>query len=230
MAKQRRQARRGNRSQAACTGTVMELREALTQISEIRQRVAQAEVFRGYRAVPVAFSGLLALATALVQMFCLPEPQSNTPAYLALWVSAAGVSILATGLEIYLHHRHARSPLARQLTWLALRQFAPCLVAGALVFLAVVTYASDLLWILPGLWAMLFSLGIFASYRLLPKPTFWVGTFYMFAGTMLLTLREDALSPWAMGLPFGAGQLFAAAILYWTLERPDVDEPQEQKP
>ena len=47
----------------------MELREALTQISEIRQRVAQAEVFRGYRAVPVAFSGLLALATACVQIW-----------------------------------------------------------------------------------------------------------------------------------------------------------------
>jgi len=202
-------------------GNVMELREALTQISEIRQRVAQAEVFRGYRAVPVAFSGLLALATARVQMICLPQPESNVPAYLALWVGAALISLLATGLEIFLHHRHARSLLAGQLTWLALRQFAPCLMAGALVLFAVVTYANQILWILPGLWAMLFSMGIFASYRLLPKATFWVALFYMIAGTILLTLGEDALSPWAMGLPFGAGQLFAAAILYWTLERSD---------
>jgi hypothetical protein len=204
-------------------GKVMELHEALTQISEIRQRVAQAEVFRGYRAVPVAFSGVLALATALVQTLCLPQPQQNAAAYLALWVGAALVSLLATGLEIFLHHRHARPPLAGQLTWLALRQFAPCLAAGALVLLAVVTYASDILWILPGVWALLFSMGIFASYRLLPKATFWVAMFYMIAGTMLLTLREDALSPWAMGIPFGAGQLFAAAVLYWTLERSDVE-------
>lgn len=207
----------------------MELHEALTQISEIRQRVAQTEVFRGYRAVPVAFSGLLALATAGVQMALLPDPQSNASAYLALWVGAAFVSMLATGLELYLHHRHARRPLARQLTWLALRQFAPCVLAGGLVLFAVMTYAADILWMLPGLWAMLFSLGIFASYRLLPKPTFWVGLFYMFSGTMLLTLREEALSPWAMGLPFGAGQLFAAAVLYWTLERPDV-ESETQTP
>jgi hypothetical protein len=204
-------------------GNVVELHEALTQISEIRQRVAQAEVFRGYRAVPVAFSGLLALATALVQMICLPQPQENPSAYLALWVGAALISVLSTGLEIFLHHRHSQSPLAGQLTWLALRQFAPCLVAGALVLLAVVTYAGDILWILPGLWAMLFSMGIFASYRLLPKATFWVALFYMIAGTLLLTLREDALSPWAMGLPFGGGQLFAAAVLYWTLERRDVE-------
>jgi hypothetical protein len=205
----------------------MELREALTQISEIRQRVAQSEVFRGYRAVPVAFSGLLALATAAVQMVYLPEPASNASAYLALWVGAALVSLLATGLELAMHHRHARSPLARQLTWLALRQFAPCLAAGGLVMFAVVTYAPDILWMLPGLWAMLFSLGIFASYRLLPKPTFWVALFYMIAGVMLLSLRVDALSPWAMGLPFGAGQLFAAAVLYWTLERPDVESKNE---
>src|SRR5262249_29795964 len=136
---------------------------------------------------------------------------------------AALVSVLATGLELVVHHRHARNPLARQLTWLALRQFAPCLAAGALVQFAVVTYASDVLWMLPGIWAVLFSLGIFASYRLLPRPTFWVALFYLIAGTFLLTLREDALSPWAMGLPFGAGQLFAAAVLYWTLERPDVE-------
>ena len=45
----------------------------------------------------------------------------------------------------------------------------------------------------------------------------------MISGAMLLTLHEAALSPWAMGLPFGAGQLFAAAILYWTLERTDVE-------
>jgi len=168
---------------------VMELREALTQISEIRQRVAQAEVFRGYRAVPVAFSGLLALGTALVQAICLPQPESNVAAYLALWLGAALISLLATGLEIFLHHLHARRPLARQLTWLALRQFAPCLLAGALVLFAIITYAKDILWILPGLWAMLFSMGIFASYRLLPKSTFWVAVFYMIAGTILLTLR-----------------------------------------
>jgi hypothetical protein len=205
----------------------MELHEALTQISEIRQRVAQAEVFRGYRSIPVAFSGLLALATALVQMICLPQPQQNAAAYLALWVCAALVSLLATGLELFLHHRRSQVPLAGQLTWLALRQFAPCLVAGALVMVTVVTYAGDILWILPGIWALLFSMGIFASYRLLPKATFWVATFYMIAGTILLTLREDALSPWAMGIPFGAGQLFAAAILYLTLERSDVEHQKK---
>jgi hypothetical protein len=48
----------------------------------------------------------------------------------------------------------------------------------------------------------------------------------MAAGTLCLTLREAALSPWAMGVPFGVGQLLAAGVLYWTLERAD-DDSQE---
>jgi hypothetical protein len=84
-------------------------------------------------------------------------------------------------------------------------------------------YAQESLWMLPGLWAMLFSLGIFSSYRLLPRETFWVAVFYQAAGMMCLALArgEAALSPWAMGVTFGLGQLLAAAVLYWTLERND---------
>ncbi len=74
---------------------------------------------------------------------------------------------------------------------------------------------------LPGLWQIFFGLGIFASCRLLPRPTFWVAVFYLGTGLTVLALAggDNALSPWAMGLPFGAGQLLAAAVLYCTLER-----------
>ena len=44
----------------------MELREALVQISEIRLHVERMEAFRGFRAVPVAISGGLALTVASV--------------------------------------------------------------------------------------------------------------------------------------------------------------------
>jgi hypothetical protein len=205
----------------------MELREALTQISEIRRQVARTEVFRGYRALPVAFSGLLALTVAGCQALWLPDPSQHVAAYLALWVGAALVSMLATGLEMALHLRRAASSLTRQTVLLALGQFTPSIVAGGLVMYAIAGHAPENLWMLPGLWALLFSLGVFASYRLLPPATFWVGVFYMAAGTVCLTLREAALSPWAMGIPFGGGQLLAAAVLYWTLERTD-GEPQEQ--
>ena len=76
---------------------------------------------------------------------------------------------------------------------------------------------------LPGLWQILFSLGVFASCRLLPRAMFLVATFYMACGlATLATARGDAaFSPWAMGLPFGVGQWLAAAVLYRTLESND---------
>lgn len=199
----------------------MELHEALTQISEIRLQMARTEVFRGYRSVPVAFSGLLSLAAAVAQIVWLPEPQANVAGYLALWIAIAVVSALAAGTEMLIACRYSSSPLKREVTRLAIEQFLPCTVAGALITGVLFAVARESLWVLPGVWQILFSLGIFASYRLLPRATLAVAVFYLFAGTASLVLArgDAALSPWAMGLPFGFGQLFAAAVLYWKLER-----------
>ena len=199
----------------------MDLREALSQISEIRQQVARTETFRGYRAAPVAFSGLVAWIAAFIQLGSLPNPAENVPGYLSLWIGAALLSMAVTGLAMFLHCLQPPSHLTRETTLLAVGQFVPCVAAGGLLTFVLYYQAPDALWMLPGLWSMLFSLGIFASYRLLPRPTFWVAVFYLVAGVFCLTLAkgEHALSPWAMGVPFGAGQLLAAGILYWTLER-----------
>ena len=66
-----------------------------------------------------------------------------------------------------------------------------------------------------------FSMGGFASCRLLPRPMFWAAAFYLIAGCCCLVYARGnaAFSPWAMGLTFGIGQAISAAILYWTLER-----------
>jgi len=199
----------------------MELREALTQITEIRLQLARTEVFRGYRAMPVAFSGVVALVAALVQAGTIVDPAVRIGPYLVLWIGAAVVSALAAGLEMMIRARNASSPVTRELTWLALEQFCPSLLAGALVTVVLYRAAPESLWMLPGLWQIFFGLGIFASCRLLPKPTFWVAVFYLGTGLAVLVVAqgEAALSPWSMGLPFAAGQLLAAFVLYRTLER-----------
>jgi hypothetical protein len=199
----------------------MELREALTQITEIRLQLARTEVFRGYRAMPVAFSGVVAVLAAVVQAATIAEPLVQIGPYLVLWIGAAVISGMAAGLEMVVRARNAGTPLTRELTWLALEQFTPCLVAGALLTLVLVRTAPESAGMLPGLWQIVYSLGIFASCRLLPRATFWVAVFYLGSGLAVLTQAhgEAALSPWAMGLPFGVGQLLAAVILYRTLER-----------
>jgi hypothetical protein len=116
--------------------------------------------------------------------------------------------------------------LEREKSLLAVSQLSPCLVAGALLMLVLLRFAPESAWMLPGLWAIFFGLGIFASWRFLPHAVGWVGVFYVAAGLTCLVLAQGqaAFSPWAMGVPFGVGQLLTAAVLYWSLERTDEQE------
>jgi len=204
----------------------MELRDALNQIAAIRQQVARTEVFRGYRALPTAFSGLLAFATAGLQTVWVPDPTRHLAAYLALWIVAALLSVFATAWEMLCRLRRSSSTLERAKIGVAVSQFSPCLLAGGLLMLVLVRFAPDGVWMLPGLWAMFFGLGLFASWRFVPHAVVWPGAFYLVAGLACLVLAQGdaALSPWAMGLPFGVGQLLTAGVLYWSLERSDGQE------
>ena len=199
----------------------MELREALLQIAEIRRHMAKSDVFRGYRSAPVALSGVLALGAAALQARYIPEPLEAPNEYLALWICTAGLSMAAVAIEMALRLHYAESRGAWELTRLAIEQFLPAIIAGASVTVVLARQSPANLSLLPGLWQILFSLGIFASARLLPKPLFGVGAFYMCAGVALVALARTGISldPWAMGVPFAVGQLVAAGILYWTLER-----------
>lgn len=202
----------------------MELREALMQVSEIRMQLARTETFRGYRSATVGLSGLFAITGAVLQTLLIPDPSTATAAYLSLWIGLAGLSLAVCGAEMAIRCRRAASPFAVHMTRLAVEQFGPCVLAGGAATFVIARFAPESLALLPGLWAILFSLGVFASCWLLPKPLFWVGVWYLIAGVMVLALSrgDSAFSPWAMGIPFGVGQLVTAALLYWTMERTHV--------
>ncbi|NQT37798.1 MAG: hypothetical protein HQ581_09935 [Planctomycetes bacterium] len=204
----------------------MELREALGQIAEIRQQMARSEVFRGYRAITVGGSGVLAVAAAVCQPYWVASPGSELQRYLCLWVSVAIVSAIMAGGEMWWRARTTDSAMARDMTVLAVEQFFPCVVVGVLLTLCIFFSAPQVAWMLPGLWSLVFGLGLFASYRLMPRQIFWVGLYYVLCGVGCLLWGQgaSALSPWQMGISFGGGQLMTAAILYWTLERPDAGQ------
>ena len=199
----------------------MELREALVQIAEIRRHMATSGVFRGYRSAPVAVSGLSALAAAVVQTRLISDPAEHFNEYLTLWIGAAALSVIAMGVEMLIRLGRTQERGHWELTRLAIEQFLPCIIAGALLTAVFVRQMPQHVALLPGLWQILFSLGIFASARLLPKQLFVVGAFYLCSGVVVLIWARDSFSlePWCMGIPFVIGQVGAAAILYWTLER-----------
>ena len=199
----------------------MELHEALSQISEIRQQMARNELFRGYRSITVGFSGVLGLLAAAFQSRWVPSPETELGRYLCLWLGVASASLIVAGAELYWRALSAGPGLARHMTLLAVGQFLPCVVVGALLTSCIYRGAPQVAWMLPGLWSLVFGLGVFASYRLLPQPAFWVGSFYVLCGCLCLLWGQGdhAFSPWQMGISFGGGQLMSAVILYWVLER-----------
>jgi hypothetical protein len=199
----------------------MELRDALSPISEIRQQMARGQIFRGYRSATTAFSGSLAVLAGIVQSTCIPDPQHHAKPFILLWVAAAMISLVVVGAEMIVRTRRSHSQVQRQLSLLAVEQFMPSVVAGALVTWVFCDFLREQLWILPGLWMILFSLGIFASARLLPRAVFAVGGFYLVCGilTLVAASKGIAFSPWLMAGTFGVGQFSTAMILYTRLER-----------
>jgi hypothetical protein len=203
----------------------MELRQALAQVAEIREHLARVELFRGYRSLTIGFTGVVGLTAAAAQALWLPQPTEYLTEYLALWIGAAAINLAVVGIELWRRAQSLRTDLARRTTCFAVGQFVPALIAGGLLTLVIVKCASESSWMLPGLWAVLFSLGVFASCRLLPRAVTVAGAWYLACGVLALAWGqgEASLSPWTMGITFGIGQLLTAVILHVTLERCEID-------
>jgi hypothetical protein len=177
--------------------------------------------FHGYGASTVAATGIVALLAALAQAHWLPHPGHNIGDYLRLWTTTAALSFTVILIETVVRSARVHALLAPQMVRSALEPFLPAIVAGLLLTVVLTHRAESPLWMLPGLWQLLFSLGVFGSCRLLPRQMFAVGLWYLSSGLACLALGDSrALSPWAMGLPFGIGQLLVAAVLQFCRRKP----------
>ena len=202
----------------------MDLHEALGEIATIRRQLACSERFRGYRAAPVAASGLWAFAAGAVQAIWIPDAWGQFDRYLALWISVATASAIVCLGDIWLRYYRRGGRLTQETTELAVGQFFPCLAAGALLTMVVAEMTPQVAWMLPGLWAILFSLGLFASARWLARGILGVAAWYLASGLYVLSLGSAAPAPWTMPLVFGVGQLLTAAVLLLAERQTSGDE------
>ncbi len=197
-----------------------DVREALSEIQSIRGHMARYTEFRGYGPVTLAGTGVLAIVIAALQKRWAIDLQLEPARFLAMWIGAASAALTVTGIETCARARRIHSSLAMQMLQAALEQFLPAIVAGILLTVVLVRAAPQSLWMLPGLWQMLFSLGVFASCRFLPRATFWVGVWYLATGMGCLALGANAAaSPWEMGIPFGVGHFLVAGVLQFGYRR-----------
>lgn len=192
-----------------------DLSKALLDIAAMRKQMARSSQFRGYGSTTLAITGLLAVIAAVMQAWYVPDPSTDIIGYLALWIATAALSMLLVAIEVVARSRRIHSGLADEMIWLAAEQHLPAIVAGALLTWVLMRYAPQSLWLLPGLWQILLSLGMFAASRSVPRPMLAVGVWYMMSGLACIALAggENSFSPLAMGVPFGLGQLLAASLL-----------------
>ncbi|MGH7107363.1 MAG: hypothetical protein ACREFT_12720 [Acetobacteraceae bacterium] len=197
-----------------------DVREALSEIRSIREHVARSMEFRGYGPITLAGTGVLAVLIASMQKLWAVYLEHQPACFLAMWIGAAAVALVFIGIETLTRARRIHSLLAMQMVHSAVEQFMPAIVAGILLTVVLARAAPQSLWMLPGLWQILFSLAVFASCRFLPHGTFWVGVWYLATGMGCLAIGPDvAASPWEMGIPFGVGHLMVAGVLQFGYRR-----------
>jgi hypothetical protein len=194
---------------------VQDLERALADISEIRGQLARGASFHGFGAATLAATGIFAALAGVAQFRWLPDPSHNVLTYVGLWTATAAVSLIIIGFETVTRSRRIHSGLAQEMILSAVEQFLPAALAGVLLTAALLRFIPEDLWMLPGLWQVVFSLGVFASCRFLPRPMLLVGGWYLATGLACLVLArgDQAFSPWSMGGAFGIGQLMVAGVL-----------------
>lgn len=203
-----------------------DLDKALADILAIRSQIAAGTAFRGYGPATVAVTSGIALVTALAQYLWLDDPTGHPIAFLAGWAAAALLSAVLIWIEMQARSRRHHSGLADAMVQQAIEQFVPAVIAGVLLAVLQWKFAPETLWMLPGLWQVLVSLGVFASVRLLPRTIALGGAWYFLSGftVLLIASQSHALSPWTMGLPFAIGQLLLAALLYFASGGHDAED------
>lgn len=163
------------------------LSDALASIAHIRLQMARGEVFRGSRSVTTAMTGAIAVGLTLFQSVVPPPTNRN---YVMQWLAAAIVSMIIVGVDLALRFRRSPSDLQRELSLRVVEQFMPCLTVGALLTFVVVRFAPGSLWLMPGIWAILFGLGVFATRRMLPHGASVVGGWYLLSGLCGIVLAS----------------------------------------
>ncbi len=196
-----------------------DLNKALGDISSIRRQMARSTQFRGYGPATLASTGLFALSAAGLQARLLPDPAKHISAYLSIWIWTAVLSGALIGTQMYTRTRRIHSGLADEMIRMAVEQFLPSVGTGALITVVLIRFVPVAVWMLPGIWQVIFSLGVFSSCRFLPRPMVAAGAWYLLTGLVCVAFGDSrALSPWAMGIPYGAGQLLVAGILFFTAQ------------
>jgi hypothetical protein len=194
---------------------VRDVERALSDIAEVRERLARAERFEGYSGPAAAASGIVAIIAGGVQYARVPHPATPAgfSAYLAIWMSCLGVALLLNyGAVVFWLIKNHRPSAQSQFRTAAL-SIAPSVLLGGALSAALAAHGDYSL--LPGTWFAFYAVGLFASRHAIPSGALPVMiAFGVLAVAFVATpLEHLALSWWVVPLGFGLGQLAIGYLL-----------------
>ncbi|MBM3979673.1 MAG: hypothetical protein FJ304_05210 [Planctomycetes bacterium] len=189
----------------------MSVRDALDQLDRIHDQLAKGEVYRGFRVPAVALVGTLGLLAAAGQRWVVPP--GDAPAFVWYWAAVGATGALVGFGAAVRSYLFREDDFERRRTRRVMGQFLPCVLAGALLTAALargLAFAP----LLPGLWALVFGLGVVAVRPHLPRAVGLVGAGYVLAGGLLLAWQPPEPPGWCVGGTFGVGHLITALVLW----------------
>ena len=161
----------------------------LRYIRETMERAGAFTAVSGWGLVVIGVIGTLAAGFA--------TRQPDTEEWLAVWMGAALVSVLVGVLTTAMKARSVRMPLLSGPGRKFALSLAPPMVAGAV--LTVVLYQAGMPGLLPGMWLLLFGVGVLAAGAFSVRAVPVMGLAFMLLGAVALA------SPPAWGDAFMAG-------------------------
>ncbi len=201
-----------------------DLNRALTDIRNIRRQVAQTTEFQGYGPFTLTATAFVALLAGAAQSRWISAPATHPITYVAIWLTTGifCASLIAT--QMFTRASRLHVGIADEMIRMAVTQFLPAGIAGIILPFVLLNVTYSAFWILPGLWQIIFSLGVFASCHCLPRSMLLVGAWFLITGFLCLTLGDTrALAPAMMSCPYAVGMALVAAIHYSSAKEASLD-------
>jgi hypothetical protein len=203
-----------------------DLNQALVDIREIRRQMAEATEFRGYGPLTLFATAVSAMIAGAAQAYWVSDPANHPTQYVALWLATGVFSAALIVVQMLTRANRLHSGMADEMICMAVAQFLPAAIVGAI--LPFVLLHQSAFWMLPGLWQIVFSLGVFASCRCLPRPMYLAGAWFLFTGLVSVAVGDArALAPAAMSVPYAAGMALVAGIHHLSAKKARTDEEEE---
>jgi len=192
----------------------MEVRQAIADLAEVRDRLATVQRFDGYSGTAAIASGLVAVAAGIAQGLVDPQPATAAQihTYLAIWLWCLGCALVINyGAIVAWRARNRGAQAGVQMRTVGM-SIAPAIAAGGVITVALLM--RGLVDLLPGMWCATYALGLFASRAMVPRDVVLVAVaFGAAAAALLLAPNIRPLAWWIMPAAFGIGQIVIGAIV-----------------